>query len=107
MRETRAVRLGWTFLIVLAVGVAIIVAWTVAHLGPGADVIGVVSFGVSAAVTLIVALLALVAVINFVSSITHAPYIWILPDDFASIRLDWPIAVAIAAGLALGWRFWQ
>lgn len=69
--------------------------------------IGVVSFGVSAAVTLIVALLALVAVINFVSSITHAPYIWILPDDFASIRLDWPIAVAIAAGLALGWRFWQ
>lgn len=107
VRRTRAVRLGWTFLIVLVVGVAIIAAWTLVHLGPGADVIGVVSFGVSAAVTLIVALLALVAVINFISSIAHWPYIWILPDDFASIRLDWPIAVAIAAGVALGWRFWQ
>jgi len=107
VRRTRAVRLGWTFLIVLVVGVAIIAAWTFVHLGPGSDVIGLVSFAVSAGVTLIVALLAVVAVINFISSITHSPYIWILPADFASIRLDWPIAVAIAAGVALGWRFWQ
>lgn len=107
LRQTRPIRLGWSFLLFLVAGLVVIGVWTAMHLGPGADVLGVVSFGVSAAATLVVSLLATVALINFVSSITHSPYLWILPSNFAKIRLDWPIAVAVAGGILLGWRFWQ
>ena len=50
--------------------------------------------------------LGAVALINFVAWILRRDYLWILPADFADFPLDWPIVVAVAAGLVLGKLYW-
>lgn len=101
------IHLGWWFLGVLVVGMVGIGVWTVLHLRPGVDVVGTVSIGVSAAATYLVALLAAVALINFISWVRKTDYLWILPTDFADIPLDWPVIVALAVGLVLGRLYWH
>jgi hypothetical protein len=101
------IHLGWWFLGVLILGLAVIGVWTVVQLRPGVDVVGTVSIGASAAATYVVAMLGAVALINFISWIRRSDYLWILPTDFADIPLDWPIVVAVAAGLVAGRLYWH
>jgi hypothetical protein len=101
------IHLGWWFLGILAGGQVVIAVWTVMQIRPGVDVVGTVSIGVSAAATYLVAMLAAVALINVFSWIRQTNYLWILPSDFADIPLDWPILVALGAGLIAGRLYWH
>lgn len=105
--RAHAINLGWWFLGILLLGLAAIGVWTKTRLGASVDVVGTISIGVSAAATYVVAMLGAVALINFISWIRRSDYVWILPADFADIPLDWPILVAVVAGLVLGRLYWH
>lgn len=97
---------GW-FLLILSLGAAAIIIWTFAQIHSGSDPVSSVSIGAAALAAYSVSMLGLIALINFTSWLFHVDYLWVLPTDFADIPLDWPIAVAVVVGLALGWRYWQ
>lgn len=101
------IHLGRWFGGILVLGIAAIATWSATQLHPGADVVGVVSIGVSAAATFVVAMLAAVALINFVSWVRRTDYLWILPADFADFRWDWLTVATLAVGLVLGRLFWH
>lgn len=101
------IHLGWWFGAILLAGIALIVAWSVMQLHAGSDVIGIVSVGVSAAATYVVAMLAAVSLINFISWMRRTDYLWILPSDFADFRWDWWVVAAVVVGVLLGRLFWH
>lgn len=90
----------------LVAGVLVIAGWSLLQLRGGAELVGVVAVGVSAAAAFAVGMLAAVAAINFVAWVRKSDYLFILPTDFADFQLDWMVAAAVVIGVVVGKLLW-
>jgi hypothetical protein len=101
------IRLGRWFLAVLVAGWLAIAFWCFSQVRGGVEPVAAISVAASAVATYAVALLALVATVNFVAWLRHSDYVWVLPSDFAGVRPDWLVPVAVALGVIAGGLYWH
>jgi len=101
------IRLGRWFLAVLLAGWLTIALWCFSQIRGGVEPVGAISVAVSAAATHAVALLALVATLNFVAWLRRGDYLWVLPTDFGGVWPDWLVPIALVLGVVTGRLFWH
>jgi hypothetical protein len=101
------IRLGRWFLAVLLAGWLAIALWCFSQIRGGVEPVGAISVAASAVATYAVALLALVATLNFVAWLRRSAYLWVLPSDFGGVRPDWLVLIALALGVIAGRLYWH
>lgn len=101
------IRLGRWLLAVLLAGWLAIAAWCWSQVRSGAEPVGAISVAASAAATHAVALLAVVATVNFIAWLRRTDYVWVLPSDLGGVRPDWLVPLAVAVGVIAGRLFWH
>jgi hypothetical protein len=101
------IRLGRWLLAVLLAGWLAIAIWCWSQVRGGAEALAAVSVAASAAAADAVALLALVATVNFIAWLRRSDYVWVLPSDLGAVRPDWLVPLAVVVGVVAGRLFWH